>query len=112
MDVDTHARRRHGRRRRRLCAEVPHIVRIYWLVIALHSEASSQTLPNSQAPTLRPRDTAVLLAGEWTLELELELARDPPHYDAGDETVDFRRGGRQRRGHARRGVRRGTRAPL
>lgn len=40
--------------------------------------------------SLRSRDTCVLEYGDWAFELEVELARDPPHYDAGDESIDIR----------------------
>jgi hypothetical protein len=47
--------------------------------------------PAGAKPTLRARDTAFHHSEvkEWTFELELELARDPPHYDSGDESIDI-----------------------
>ena len=47
--------------------------------------------PAGAAPMRRARDTAFHHSEEngWTFELELELARDPPHYDSGDESIDI-----------------------
>ena len=57
---------------------------------ALESSIQDAFPATAQPLALRPRDTCVLEYGDWAFELEVELARDPPHYDAGDESIDIR----------------------
>ena len=85
-DLRQTATARAGRARAGVCSTL----RVFAAVLCV-CQALEPPSPTAIPSPLRPRDTVSLDADGWTFELELELARDPPHYDAADESIDIRR---------------------